>query len=98
MQEHKKYESDAFDEWVKNFFLNPAIQSLDDKTFFIDIYEDESEYFIEAILEHHEIEDITIQLQNDHEITIFVKKRNKGCLTHPNLSTSIDRSIPFPFP
>ncbi|WP_110929538.1 Hsp20/alpha crystallin family protein [Bacillus massiliglaciei] len=86
-----KSETKKFNEWVKNYFLDPNIAMLDNQLFFIDIYEDNEEYTVEAILEHVELEDISIQL-DENEISIFIKKEKQ------NNQPSVSRSIPFPFP
>lgn len=92
----KKQQTEAqlFDEWVKKFFLDPHTQILDAETFFIDIYESDDEYFIEAALENYKTEDLSVRLQHD-ALTISVHDKSSSAKQgHPNI---IERVIHFPF-
>jgi spore coat protein M len=89
-------EVEIFDEWVKNFFLNPETSVLDHQLFTIDIYESDDEYMVEAVLENHDVKDIKVCLSNN-ELSITVSDPHKPILNKADTKPA-QRKIPFPFP
>ncbi|RFU60540.1 Hsp20/alpha crystallin family protein [Peribacillus glennii] len=92
-QKDKNADSDRFDKFMENYFLDPNTGYLDQLTFRVDIYECNEEYVIEALFDDRQPKRITLQ-PNGQELSItafFLKK------THPETINPVERTVPFPF-
>ena len=95
-REQQKNEADVFDEWVKNFFLNPATSLLDHQIFPIDIYESDEEYMVEAVLENQDAANIKVRLCKN-ELNIHVASPAQPIQKYERAQKGMKRTIPFPF-